>query len=192
MLGRVYVADDLGEFHLPLRNFYAEQLRAGERFDWMPSLFGGFYVTGEGQLGGYHPLHGLLYRWLPLGAAFDLELLASYPLLFGGMFLFLRRWLQRSDAALFGSLAFTFCGFNLLHFVHPNAVAIVAHLPWMLLAIELSLTEPTGPRRAVAELGLGLLVASQLLLGYPQYVWLTLDRRSRCMPSGGRSLCTRR
>lgn len=173
LLGRVYVADDLGEFHLPLRNFYAEQLRAGERFDWMPNLFGGFYVTGEGQLGGYHPLHAMLYRWLPLGAAFDLELLVSYPLLFGGMVLFLRRWLQRSDAALFGALAFTFCGFNLLHFVHPNAVAIVAHLPWMLLAIELSLTVPAGPRRAVAELGLGLLAASQLLLGYPQYVWLT-------------------
>ena len=50
-LGRVYVADDLGEFHLPLRNFYAEQLSRGQPFDWMSSLFGGFYVAGEGQLG---------------------------------------------------------------------------------------------------------------------------------------------
>ncbi len=70
--GRVYVADDLGEFHLPVRNFYAEQLRRGESFDWMPGLYGGFYVAAEGQLGAYHPLHLLAYRWLPLGAAFDL------------------------------------------------------------------------------------------------------------------------
>src|SRR5688572_13610673 len=77
-LGRVYTRDDLGEFHLPTRDFYANQLALGEAFDWMPSLFCGFYVTGEGQTGGYHPLHWLLYRTLPLGAAFNLELLLSY------------------------------------------------------------------------------------------------------------------
>ena len=173
-LGQVYVADDLGEFHLPLRNFYAEQLARHEPFDWMPSLYGGFYVTAEGQLGAYHPLHVLLYRTLPLGAAFDLELLVSYPFMFGGMYLLLRRWLARRDASLAGALVFTFGGFNLLHFVHPNAVAIVAHIPWLLLAIEASLTEASGPRRATADLAIGLLTASQLLLGYPQYVWFSL------------------
>src|SRR5262245_26462208 len=45
-VGRVYVADDLGEMHLPLRMFYARQLAAGEAFDWNPDLFGGFYLTG--------------------------------------------------------------------------------------------------------------------------------------------------
>jgi hypothetical protein len=173
-LGRVYVADDLGEFHLPLKDFYARQLLAGEPFDWMPTLFGGFYVTGEGQIGAYHPLHWLLYRCLPLGAAFDLEILLSYPLMFAGMYFFLAKWLVRRDAALFGALAFTFCGFNLLHLMHPNAVAIVAHVPWLLLAIEIVLTEPSGPRRATAELAVGLLTASQLLVGYPQYVWFSL------------------
>ena len=107
----------------------------------MDSLYGGFYVTGEGQLGAYHPLHLMLYRLLPLGVAFDLELLISYPAMFAGTYLFLRVWLRRRDAALFGALAFTFCGFNLLHFVHPNAVAIVAHLPWLLLAIEAAFTQ---------------------------------------------------
>ena len=174
MLGRVYVADDLGEFHLPVRDFYSRQLARGEAFDWMPTLYGGFYVTGEGQLGGYHPLHLILYRWLPLGTAFDLELLVSYPIMFGGMYCWLHYWLARRDAALFGALVFTFSGFNLLHFVHPNAVAIVAHIPWLLLAIELTLGQPRGLRRSVAELAVGLLIASQLLLGYPQYVWFSL------------------
>ncbi len=173
-LGQVYVADDLGEFHLPLRAFYSQQLAAGQAFDWMPSLYGGFYVAAEGQLGAYHPLHLLLYRWLPLGAAFDLELLISYPLLFAGTYCFLKRWLARRDAALFGALVFTFGGFSLLHFLHPNAIASVAHLPWLLLAIDLSLSEPAGPRRATALLAIALLTASQLLLGYPQYVWFSL------------------
>ncbi|HEV3138629.1 MAG TPA: YfhO family protein [Pirellulales bacterium] len=173
-LGRVYVADDLGEFHLPLRNFYTQQLAEGEPFDWMPGLYGGFYVAAEGQLGAYHPLHLLLYRWLPLGAAFDLELLVSYPFMFAGMYFFLRRMLRRRDAASYGALVFTFCGFNLLHFVHPNAVAIVAHIPWLLLSIEVALGGNSRRGRARAELGIAILTASQLLLGYPQYVWFSL------------------
>src|ERR1041385_2963417 len=52
--GRVYVADDLGAMHLPMRMFYSGQLAAGEPFDWNPDLFGGFYLTGEGQAGTYH------------------------------------------------------------------------------------------------------------------------------------------
>ncbi len=172
--GRVYVADDLGEFHLPLRSFYSRQLERGEPFDWMPTLYGGFYVTGEGQLGGYHPWHLLLYRYLPLGAAFDIELLASYPLLFAGTYFLLRRLVGRRDAALLGALAFTFGGFNLLHFVHPNAVAIVAHLPWLLLTIDVTLSTASAGARATALLCTGLLTASQLLLGYPQFVWFSL------------------
>jgi hypothetical protein len=171
---RVYVADDLGAFHLPVRDFYARQLAAGEPFDWMPSLYGGFYLAGEGQLGGYHPWHWALYRWLPLGAAFDLELLASYPVMFAGAYLWFGRLLRRRDAAAFGALVFTFSGFCLLHFIHPNAIAVVAHLPWLLWAIDVALLTDNRRHRALAELAVGLLTASQLLLGYPQYVWLSL------------------
>jgi hypothetical protein len=197
---RVYVADDLGEFHLPLRDFYARQLAAGESFDWMPSLYGGFYVAGEGQLGAYHPWHWILYQTLPLGAAFNLEVLSSYPWMFGGAYLFLRRLVGRRDAALVGATAFTFGGFGLLHFIHPNAIAVVAHLPWLLWALDVVLDEQPvvkddgesaggAPQlafwtkaknllqanlRLVAMAAIGLLTASQLLLGYPQYVWFTL------------------
>ena len=37
---------------------------------------------------------------------------------------------------LFGATAFTFCSFNLLHFVHVNAVAVIAHMPWLLYAMD--------------------------------------------------------
>ena len=75
---------------------------------------------------------------------------------------------------MLGSLMFTFCGFNLLHFVHPNAVAVIAHIPWLLWAIDIVLADArwskvAGPRPAIA-----LLTGSQLLLGYPQYIWFSL------------------
>ena len=173
LAGRVYVADDLGAYHLPVRDFYARQVAAGGSWDWMPSLHAGFYLTGEGQAGTYHPLHWLLYRLLPLGTAFDLELLLSYPLLAAGMYRLAKLHTRRRDAALYAAMVFTFAGFNILHFLHPNAVAVVSHLPWLLVAIEASLIG--GPRRrAWARLAVGLLTASQLLLGYPQYVWFSL------------------
>ncbi|HUT88773.1 MAG TPA: hypothetical protein VMY37_04710, partial [Thermoguttaceae bacterium] len=174
VFGYVYTHDDLGAFHLPLRAFYAEQLSRGEPFDWTPQLFCGFYLTGEGQAGTYHPLHLLLYRVLPLGAAWAAELLAGYVFMLAGTYLFLGRLLGRRDAAMFGSLAFTFSGFNLLHFVHPNAIAVVAHIPWLLWMIDVMLVEPSRYRVAAAQVGIALLTGSEMLLGYPQYVWFSL------------------
>ncbi len=180
LAGGVYTGDDLGAFHLPIRAFFAEQLARGEPFDWMPQLYCGFYLTGEGQAGTYHPVHWLLYRFLPLGTALGAELLLSYPWMFFGTWLWLRRWAGRNDAALLGALVFTFSGFNLLHFVHPNAVAVVAHVPWLLWAIDVALRE-ASPHRVTAALGaVALLTGSQLLLGYPQYVWFSLVAELAC------------
>ncbi|MCA9099543.1 MAG: YfhO family protein [Planctomycetales bacterium] len=171
--GRIYTADDLGAFHIPVRVFYAASLNAGESFDWMPQIYNGFYLLGEGQAGTYHPLHLVAYRLLPFRVAFCLETLVSYPAMLLGMYLLLRRRLARRDAALFGALAFTFCGFNTLHFVHVNAVAVTAHIPWALLLIDRLVTTDAKRCWRWAVL-LALLTASQLLLGYPQYVWFSL------------------
>lgn len=189
VMGNVYTRDDLGAYHLPLRYFYAQQLAAGESFDWHPGLFGGFYLTGEGQLGSYHPWHLLLYRFLPLPAAFAAELLSSYGILWGGTFVLIRRMTRDRAAAAWAALIFAFGGFSFLRFVHPNAVAVVAHLPWLLwiedqlLADAARLSQTDRPRRTTARprsggqrllrlwLGYGVLTGSQWLLGYPQYVW---------------------
>jgi hypothetical protein len=194
LVGRVYTRDDLGAFHLPLRAFYARQLARGEPFGWTPQLYCGFYLTGEGQLGAYHPLHLLLYRFLPLEAAWAAELLASYPFMLLGTYLFLRRLVGRRDAALFGSLAFTFSGFNLLHFVHPNAIAVVAHIPWLLWMIDVMLVAPNRNRVVAAQTGIALLTGSQILLGYPQYVWFSLLAEGAyglCVVSGSRYAAAR-
>lgn len=174
--GRVYVCDDLLNYHLPIRQFYAQCLQNGEAFDWMPGLFSGFFLTGSGQAGTYHPWHWLLYRWLPLETAFNLEILSSFPFMLLGMQLFLKRQLQRSDAAWLGAIVFTFSGFCMLHFLHPNAVAVVSHIPWLLLVHNVIFQRGTNSCgwRIAAESGIVLLTASQLLLGYPQYVWYSL------------------
>lgn len=172
--GRLYVFDDLGAFHLPLRVFYAVCLQRGEPFDWMPQMYCGWYATGEGQLGGYHPVHYALYRGLSWPTAFQIELLAGYAFLTVGSYVMFRRRLGRSASA-YGALVSGFSSFTLLHFAHVNAVAVLAHAPWLLAAQDALWSQRArGLARAGATLAVSLLTASQLLLGYPQYVWFSL------------------
>src|SRR5689334_12099840 len=75
--GRVFTKDDLAAWHLPFRFLYAQALRAGDSFLWTPAARSGLYIHGEGEAGLSHPLHLLLYRVLPLGPAFNLEIIAT-------------------------------------------------------------------------------------------------------------------
>ena len=169
--GEVYVADDLGEFHLPLRTFYAQQLARGESFDWCPDLYCGFYLTGEGQVGGYHPLHWLLYRTLPLSLAFDLECWLSYPIMLVGLYVLFVRLRLRREAAYrrdgvhfrrFQSPSFRSSQCDCRNRSHPVA----------LCTIDVWLRTNDLRYRLWAGAVVALLTASQLLLGYPQYVRL--------------------
>jgi len=181
LCGLIYTADDLGAFHLPLRAFYARALAAGDAFDWCSDLYGGFYLTGEGQVGAYHPLHWLLYSCLPLPWAWNLECLVAYPFLLAGVHALLRRHGLSSAVSLFGAIICTFSGFNLLHFVHVNAIAVIAHVPWLLYATDWLKRSRTDCQSVVQRkqvippsLLVAALTGSQLLLGYPQYVLYSL------------------
>lgn len=175
MTGQVYVYNDLGYYHLPLRTFYQQCLSSGDSFLWMPSILCGYYVHAEGQAGMCHPLHWMLYRFLPLQVAFNLEFLSAFPFMFAGLYLFLRRWRLQHCTALFGALSFTFSGFSLLHSIHLHMLQVVAHIPWLLLAMDVAWRALSAERQLQrrAWLALALLTASQLLIGFPQAVYFS-------------------
>lgn len=170
--GNIYQGSDLAAFHLPARAFYSVSLKEGFSPLWWPEQFCGYYLHGEGQVGMFHPLHLLLYRFLPLDWAFNLEFAGGYLFAFAGTLALLRYWRLPWFVALFGASGFAFCGFVLLHFMHMQAIAIIGHLPWLMLAGEVFFRS-TSPSRA-AWSAVALLTASQLLLGYPQYVLFSL------------------
>ncbi|QDV37853.1 YfhO family protein [Tautonia plasticadhaerens] len=168
LAGRFYLYDDLLTFHLPLRVFYARCLASGDDFRWFPDYFCGMDLHGEGQIGMLHPAHLVLYGLLPVRVALPAEFLLNYVVLLGGMVAFLRRRVGPS-AAVVGGMVFTFFGYNILHFMHLNSVAVAAHLPWSLWLID-RLFRGTG-RPALDGAGLALLTGSGLLLGHPQTAW---------------------
>ncbi len=163
--GRVFHADDLGAFHLPMRILAARSVAQGDDPRWQPAILCGFDLHGEGQLGLEHPVLRLVRASLPLPAAFGLEIAGPYAFLAVGMVLWIRRLGLPWDSALLGALLFVFSGFILLRYVHPNALGVMAHWPWLLLAIASMRRNPRASFLAV-----GLLTTSEVLLGYPQYV----------------------
>jgi hypothetical protein len=174
LTGRIFATTDLGFFHLPMRAIYRDGLHAGYWPIWTPALFAGFYAHGEGQTGMFHPLHVVLYRTLPLGIAFNLEFLASYLGAFAGMYWLLRRLRLMRAAALFGAMLFAFSGFQLLHFLHMNLVAVAAHTPWLLASIDVAIAEDRPSRRAAGMIAIACVLASAVLIGFPQAVWWNL------------------
>ena len=171
--GSVYVEDDLGTFNLPMRHFMFRCLQAGDSFLWMPDMFCGFYAHGEGQAGMMHPWHYFLYRFLPFQVGFNLELLVNYPLIFLGTFLLLRRWRISNAGALLAAWLFAFCGFNFTNYLHLMMPSVLAHTPWILLAIDVALKTERRSAFVGAVMAVTLLTASQLLLGFPQCVYFS-------------------
>ncbi len=169
--GRVFVTNDLSWFHLPMRHLYAQALHAGDSTLWTPSIFAGFYMHGEGQNGVFHPFHLLLYRFVPLRSAFNVELIANYVAAFGGSFWFFRRLQVSHAAALFGAMLFAFSGFNLLHHQHINMVAVLAHMPWLLVAADVLMEAERKRTRTFGFAAIALIFGSEFLIGFPQGVW---------------------
>jgi hypothetical protein len=170
--GTIYTINDLTDFHLPMRRFYADALSKGTDFTWCPLIFCGFDLHAEGQLGMYHPLHLFLYRFLPLTTAFNLELVLSYPAMLLGMYFFCRRWKFSPGASMFGAYTFTFNSFMFMRFQHLNQIGTIAHLPWAVLCCDIIMRGGSRKQMQLSFIALTLLTGSQLLLGFPQAFWM--------------------
>jgi hypothetical protein len=168
--GKQFLTGDLGEYYFPFRHFYSQCLKTGESPYWCPNVWSGVNLQGEGHMGMMHPLHPALYRFTALRTAVPIEMMIWYTVLLAGAYLLFRKWRVSGFAALAGAFVFTFGGYTLLRFVHPNGVAVLAHMPWLLLTIH-ALAEATTPYRVAGCCMIAaLLTASQVLMGFPQFV----------------------
>jgi hypothetical protein len=170
--GRIFVIDDLAVLHLPLRLLYKQALDSGASILWTSQLFNGYFVHAEGQLGALHPAHLITYWLMPVPVGLNFEIVFIYAFSFAGMWLFLVRHGLSAPAACVGATAFSFGGFNLLRINQLNVIAVAAHLPWLLVGLDMSLTG-TIRRRGMGLVTTAFLIGSQVLLGHPQSLWLS-------------------
>lgn len=169
----VFLEDEMASYYVPYRFFYAECLKKGHSFLWCPNAACGFYLHGEAQVGMCHPLHLLLHRCLPLTSALDLEVLLTYPFMFLGVYFLMRRWRLETPTAMFGALCFTMGGYSLAFYLWLHVIATIAHTPWLLLSIDVAMRSRNARKVSWASFGIVILSASQMLVGYPQMVYIT-------------------
>lgn len=164
--GKVYFLDDLKIIYFPLEYVYAQAQQAFELPVWSNYFGFGQPVLAWGQLGFFTPLHVILRALLisPL-ALLQVSVMGYYAIGLVGMFVFLRRFVSGYSAAL-GSLVFVFSGFHIGHLNHVNFYTATMLWPWLLVAIEQFIRQPTLRRTVM----LSLLGAAMALSGQPQIV----------------------
>ncbi len=172
--GRFYSYDDLQNSNLPAHYTYWKALHDGDSFLWSSQYYCGAYMHGEGEMGMCHPLHWLQYKFLPMATAYALDFIASYVALFLGTYFFFRHLKLEKSASLFGAMVFSFCGFNLWHYMHVAPMASIAHLPWLLVSNDIILCGKDHKSRVRAQLVTLLLTASQCLRGHPQFTFFCI------------------
>lgn len=170
--GEIYLEHDISANFVPLRYFFAQCLQLGESYLWIPNIHSGFYLHGDGQNGMSHPLHLFLYSNFSFTAALDLEFILSYPFMFAGMALFLKRLQLPAPSVLFGAMLFTFSGYCMSSWLWLVHVAVIAHTPWTLWAIHIVMRSEKPREIVLASFATVLLTASSLLVGYPQMVYV--------------------
>ena len=115
----------------------------------------------------------LIYRFIPMPMAVQVDMILPCVVMFFGMAWFLRRYVKDAGAWS-GALFVTFSAKWLAHLEHLPMLVTLAHLPWLLGAMQIAITTPSVRRRHLAGVALAFLTGSQFLFGHPQTLWFSV------------------
>jgi hypothetical protein len=156
--GPIFFGRDTTTFYYPLSSWAAEELRAGRWPLWTPTIFGGYPIFADGEIGLLSPFQTGLLTTLPMPLAYSIGRALSYAIASVGLYLYARTLGANALGATIGALAFAYGSFMIGHLQHDNIVRSAVWLPWLLLTAELTLRATTGPGR------LGWIAAGALVL----------------------------
>ena len=128
--------DDVG-YYYPLRKMAGEAIAAGRLPLNNPLEATGGALFADPQSALMFPTTWL-FAFLPPLVAYTISIYFAFWTAGGGMYVYLRSIGVRSSAAMFGTMAFMFCGFMVGHRVHLSMIQSAAFLPWLLLGVELT------------------------------------------------------
>ena len=177
--GLVPAGYDVQTYFFPLRSYTRDALLDGRIPLWTPEVFMGAPVLANPQAAVFYPLNLLL---LPLEPAKALAATVVLHVWIGGvgMALFVRRVLGLNrGAAVVAALAFSLGGVMSAQTGHPNQLAAIAWIPFLLWAVDRTVGragDAGGWRisRLGPVLGLAVVVALQVTAGHPQQVYIAL------------------
>lgn len=137
---------------------------------WTDRIGGGYPLLALGEAGVLYPPHLLLYRVLPPLWAFNINTILTVVWAHATTYLLCRNLGRSRAAAFLAGLAYSFCGYFVVHITTLHSAQAAAWTPALLLAV----------RRAVHRAGagdwvlFGVVLAVQISTGYPQIVYYSL------------------
>jgi len=131
----VSAGEDDVVYYYPLRKMVAEALGRGEMALYNPREATGAALMADPQAAAMYPPTWLFVA-LPDKGAYSLSIFLAFSIAGGGAYLTLRRLGLIRPAALFGAIAFMFCGFMIGHRVHLAVIHTACWLGWGLWCIE--------------------------------------------------------
>jgi len=157
-------------YYFPARTFFHDTIQAGE-WPWLNPWTGlGRPFAADPQAAVWYPFTWL-FAVLPPVQTYPLSLWAHYSLALWGMYRLLRAQTLDRRAALFGAIAFAFCGFMLAHRAHFTMQHAAAWAPWVLWRVQRFALAGGGVSRFVSAT---LVLALQCFAGHVQIAALTV------------------
>ncbi len=134
---------DVLHLNLPFKNILSQSLKNHQWPLWSHLLASGFPILAEGQIGTFYIPNLVLFRFLPLITAYNLNLALSFMLAGFGTYLFLKKLRLSKAASLWGAVVFSFSGFFGVHLNHFNLIQASSLLPLLYWAYLLLLWKPS-------------------------------------------------
>ena len=164
-LGRGFFISDLNSYHYPMKHVVREAVRSGEFPYWNPLYSCGAPLAANPVYELFYPPQWLVYL-LPFHFGVQLHILLHFAIAAIGTLLLLRRLGASPAPAVFGSIAFVFCGSYLSLSSRLPLLFSISWLPLVLLLTLRFLENRSGPRL----LALSSVIAMQYILGEPTVV----------------------
>jgi hypothetical protein len=168
-LGGVSALEDDLLYYFPVRAFIGQHLAGGTVPLWNPYVAMGTSIAADPQAGLWYP-PTWLFALLPAVVAYPVTICLHFTLAGGGLYRFLRSTGREPRAALFGAVAFQFCGFLVAHRAHLTILEAAAWLPWLLYAWHRLAVSGRHRYWALATIALG----AQLFVQHVQVTLMTL------------------
>ncbi len=129
-----FIVTDPVRQQYPWRELVIDQLKHFQLPLWNPYNFAGTPLLANIQSAVFYPLNILFI--LPMPIAWSIYILSAPVLGFLFMFLYLRNLKLEKYAAIFGSIVFALCGFNIAWLENGVLTHTLLWLPLILLAID--------------------------------------------------------
>jgi len=153
----------------PLRFIAIEMLKKGELPLWNPYMLNGYPLFGEFQSAILNPAN-LVYLFLDFVDGWTLEVCLQIILAMIFMYIYLRSFKLHKISALFGSIAYGLCGFNIFWMEYNIHTFVAALIPLFLLLVD----KYIASSKVIYLVFLSITMAIQIFMGFPQITIYTL------------------